>query len=89
MQSPAGWICVLLIVVATIASPILDEKLAKEREKRFKEIAKAQTEQTIVPNVLPPIVLCPVPMVMPLYGAQASNVLNKQKNTNAGGRSEK
>lgn len=89
MQSPAGWICVLLIVIATIASPILDEKLAKEREKRFKEIVKAKTAQTIAPNVLPPIVLYPVPMAMPLYGVPTGNILNKPKNTSLGGRNEK
>lgn len=35
MQSPAGWLCVLLIVAATIATPILDGILKKARNKRL------------------------------------------------------
>lgn len=35
MQSPAGWLCTLLIVVAMIASPILDKKLKTAREERL------------------------------------------------------
>lgn len=38
MQSPAGWICTLLIVVAIIAAPILDKKLESSRDNRFKII---------------------------------------------------
>ena len=35
MQSPAGWLCTLLIVIAMIASPILDKKLEDARKKRL------------------------------------------------------
>lgn len=35
MQSPAGWLCMLLIVVAMIASPILDNLIQKEKDKRI------------------------------------------------------
>ncbi len=35
MQSPAGWLCVLLVVAAMIASPILDKKLAAARAIRL------------------------------------------------------
>ena len=35
MQSPAGWLCTLLVVVALIAAPILDKKLATERKLRL------------------------------------------------------
>ena len=35
MQSPAGWLCVLLIVAATIATPILDGILKKARAARL------------------------------------------------------
>ena len=35
MQSPAGWICIVLVIVAMIAGPILDKKLEKERAKRL------------------------------------------------------
>ena len=35
MQSPAGWLCTLLIVVAMIASPLIDKKLLKARKDRL------------------------------------------------------
>lgn len=52
MQSPAGWLCVLLVVVAMFASPILDKKLAVARAIRLdiclKQLSKegTQTEET-------------------------------------------
>ena len=36
MQSPAGWLCALLIVIAMIAAPWLDTKLQTAREKRLR-----------------------------------------------------
>lgn len=52
MQSPAGWLCVLLIVVATIATPILDGTLQKARAARLslilgdsEEDAEAEPEE--------------------------------------------
>ena len=44
MQSPAGWLCILLTVIAMIASPILDNVLTKEREKRLALILPPQEE---------------------------------------------
>lgn len=38
MQSPAGYLCILLVVVAIIATPILDGKLSRERSRRYEEI---------------------------------------------------
>ena len=35
MQSPAGWLCTLLIIIAMIASPILDKKLETARKNRL------------------------------------------------------
>lgn len=35
MQSPAGWLCALLVVIAIFAMPILDRKLEKARQKRI------------------------------------------------------
>jgi hypothetical protein len=35
MQSPAGWLCMLLIVVGMIASPVLDNYIEKEKHKRL------------------------------------------------------
>lgn len=36
MQSPAGWLCTLLIVISMIAAPWLDKKLQTAREKRLR-----------------------------------------------------
>ena len=44
MQSPAGWLCTLLIVIAMIASPILDKKLRVAREQRLMIITANSTE---------------------------------------------
>ena len=35
LQSPAGWLCILLCLIAIIASPILDKKLKEERDNRL------------------------------------------------------
>ena len=35
MQSPAGYICIVLVIVAMIAGPLCDKKLQKERLKRL------------------------------------------------------
>ncbi len=35
MQSPAGWLCILLVAVAMVATPILDRKLLRVREERL------------------------------------------------------
>ena len=40
MQSPAGWLCVLLILFATIATPIVEHILEREKEKRWRLIQK-------------------------------------------------
>ncbi len=35
MQSPAGWLCILLVAVAVVATPILDKKISKEKRARL------------------------------------------------------
>lgn len=40
MQSPAGWLCILLMAFALIATPLLEKKLAKERQLRWEELQK-------------------------------------------------
>ena len=39
MQSPAGWLCIMLVAGAIIASPILDKKLLNARKTRYALIA--------------------------------------------------
>ncbi len=51
MQSPAGWICIFLVFVALILTPILENKLLKTRKARYLLLAKEQelaTSQTDV-----------------------------------------
>ncbi len=35
MQSPAGWLCILLVAVSIIATPILEKKIAKAKSERL------------------------------------------------------
>ena len=42
MQSPAGWICILLVAVAIIGTPILEKKLLKARKERFLLLSQQQ-----------------------------------------------
>ena len=40
MQSPAGWLCMILVLAATVAAPIIDKKLEKERAARYAWLCK-------------------------------------------------
>lgn len=51
MQSPAGWLCILLIVAATIATPILEGILQKARKKRLVFLLEAASTQEDYINV--------------------------------------
>jgi hypothetical protein len=35
MQSPAGWLCMLLMFVSLLITPLLKKKIAKAREERY------------------------------------------------------
>lgn len=35
MQSPIGWLCVLLVIIAIIVTPFLEAKIQRERERRI------------------------------------------------------
>ena len=54
MQSPAGWLCTLLIVITMISAPILDKKLQKARKQRLllyldeENFADAKPEKELV-----------------------------------------
>jgi hypothetical protein len=39
MQSPAGHLCILLVLIAIIVSPIMERRLLIEKEKRMKIIS--------------------------------------------------
>lgn len=38
MQSPAGWLCLLLVVFAMVATPIVEKKVKKATERRLDEM---------------------------------------------------
>ena len=46
MQSPAGWLCILLVVAAIIVAPILDKKLLNARRKRYEILVNSQENAT-------------------------------------------
>ncbi len=51
MQSPAGMICIALVLIAMIAGPIADKKLKKERELRLAILlAQKQKTATVSPS---------------------------------------
>ena len=71
MQSPAGWMCMILILAATISTPIIDKVLEKARWKRYlalckkQEVEKMQAQAQAMqaqngPIVAPPVCLYPV-----------------------------
>jgi signal peptidase I len=45
LQSPAGWLCFLLILFATIATPIVERILEREMEKRWRLLQKKEVLQ--------------------------------------------
>ena len=54
MQSPAGWMCIFLVFVALVLTPILDKKLVNIRKNRYllltaqQEIALSEKSQEVV-----------------------------------------
>lgn len=44
MQSPAGWLCILLVVFALIATPIAEKKIWAVEEERLKQIASEEAQ---------------------------------------------
>lgn len=44
MQSPAGWLCMLLVVFAFVATPLVERKLEKEKLARLKLIRAGKKE---------------------------------------------
>ena len=44
LQSPAGWLCVLLVIVAMIATPVVEKKIKEETDKRVLSFAEQPLE---------------------------------------------
>ncbi len=49
MQSPAGWLCVILVIGANIATPILEKKLQKEKELRLALCVEQEAAVSVQP----------------------------------------
>lgn len=50
MQSPAGWLCMLLVVGAVIATPILEKKIAKSKQDRIELITVIDGKISEIPT---------------------------------------
>lgn len=46
LQSPAGWLCVLLMLFALVASPFVERKIMQERQKRLMLVEAEGAEDT-------------------------------------------
>ena len=45
LQSPAGWLCVLLVIFAMIATPVVEKKMKEETDKRILTFAEHPYEE--------------------------------------------
>lgn len=45
MQSPAGWLCILLVLFAIITTPIVEKKVEREKRARLKSMRQQLTEE--------------------------------------------
>lgn len=62
MQSPAGWLCMILVAFVLICTPILEKKLLEERKARYL-LLRGQAE--IVPAEVPAKTLTEIPTETP------------------------
>lgn len=47
LQSPAGWLCILLVLVAMIATPLVEKKLVRETKARLKAIKEEEQKRQL------------------------------------------
>ena len=79
LQSPAGWMCMILIVIAIVATPIIEKVIEKAKKERLANLGGAVKFKPVnnlavaqvnsvqnAPNVLPPKWGAPV-YVYPVY----------------------
>ena len=67
LQSPAGYLCFILIAIEMLVAPRLEKKLTKEERLRLAEILKNQQAKKAVKAILPslPIYYVPTPYPVP------------------------
>ena len=68
MQSPAGYICILLVALVMISTPIMEKKLENARKARLACILKGRATKGEMEKAvrIPPIYLVPVPRPVPI-----------------------
>ena len=77
MQSPAGWLCILLVVFAMIATPIAEKKLKLATDERLKIILlNEQTEEDnlTTENTQPVLTDTPIPFAV----VQDSSIISSE-----------
>lgn len=79
MQSPAGWLCMILMIAATIAAPIIDRKLEKAREERYVWLCQ-NTNNRISPTHRADIFSAPI-YLYPVYYDPAQGTPSPIPNT--------
>lgn len=61
LQSPAGWMCMILMLAAMLSTPLVDKKLARARENRWQELLARKREEMAKQNsTAAPVCLYPV-----------------------------
>ena len=86
MQSPAGWLCMILMLAATVATPIIDKKLANARLERYEQLCQSR-QAVATPNTsrgLSPKWGAPV-YVYPVYYDPAQVAYSTLPKQNKGG----
>ena len=48
MQSPAGWLCIFLVILAVIITPILEKKLLETKKQRLRAIKYIDDNDKII-----------------------------------------
>ena len=55
LQSPAGWLCILLIVLSMIITPIVEKLIENEKNKRLALLFPPVVEEEIIPEEIIPV----------------------------------
>ena len=71
LQSPAGYMCMILIAIEMFTSPLIEKKLTKEEKERLAHLLSGKKNRTDMEKAvrMPPICLVPVPRPVPVATA--------------------
>ncbi len=67
MQSPAGWICIILVVVMTVATPMIEKKIEREEEKRLAILLAVKPQKETAKPLQKPTESGYIPIYVPQY----------------------